>query len=245
MAHDRPTSSEVLRSAGFSSQVNTRLAEHLNTIPGKGYDYPWPDLERAIDSSQDSCILLVGYGSLLSQKSAQRTLDPHSVDTSQPVLAMGASRVFNYCMPDAVVQRYGALEDPRARAALNAEYTKSPAAVLNGRLLRLYAKDVQALREREVGYDLRPVACVLWNAPEDPPFTAYVLACTHREWNGRRLTDDTLTPHLGYYELCRGGAESISPQFLSLYLRTTFCAAPFESAEEWERTHRVGPHSAP
>jgi cation transport regulator ChaC len=234
------TSADVIRTAGFPASVGDALVAELKTVSGNGYDYPWRGLEADISSQPERYIQLLGYGSLLSQQSAGKTIASDSVISSEPVLAMGARRVFNYAMPEVVLKRYGTAQNDEARAALNVEYSKSENALLNGRVFRLYEKDVQRLREREAGYDLRPVVCVLWNQAEKKPFKAYVLACAHREWEGRPLVDDRLLPQPDYYILCRNGAESVSGIFLKVYLQTTFIPKTGQSLDEWEKLHPVG-----
>jgi hypothetical protein len=130
------------------------------------------------------------------------------------VLALGARRVFNYVIPETLLKSYGGNFPPRERAALNVDYTRSPADVLNGRLLTVAPGDITALREREFGYDLQPVVCVPWGKWEAGFFKAYVLVAAERTCGDRQVIDNEALPHPLYAGLCRAGAHAVSEAFL-------------------------------
>jgi hypothetical protein len=182
-------------------------------------------------------LLLVGYGSLLNRDSAARTIKDTPADGDPPVLALGARRVFNYVIPEARLKSYSGNFPPRERAALNVDYTRSAGDVLNGRLLTVAPADVAALREREFGYDLRPVICMRWGDWEAAPFTAYVLVATEGTRGGQQVIDNDALPHPLYAGLCRAGAHAVSEAFLRLYLETTFLADRKTTLAAWEKEH--------
>jgi hypothetical protein len=227
----------MLASCGFNQPIIRKLAQYLACISEEGYVYPWKGLEEKIAHLPDGRLFLIGYGSLLSKNSALRSLEPSSVEDSRPVLALGARRVFNYAIPEDKLKAYGEVFRSRARAALNAEYTRSATDAINGRLIRVAAADISALRKREFGYDLRAVACLDWNDRRAQPFTAFVLVAIQPTQNGRLILDDHLLPNPSYYRECRTGASSISEAFLRMYLETTYLADRKTRLDEWERTH--------
>src|SRR5262249_22501254 len=126
-------STEVLLArSGFPPVIMQRLTEHLASIVTEAYGYPWDGLEDAVATFPDHRLLLVGYGSLLNEDSAAKTIKTRPTGGSPPVLALGARRVFNYLIPAAKLNAYGDTFGPRERAALNVDYTQSPANALNG-----------------------------------------------------------------------------------------------------------------
>lgn len=111
------------------------------------------------------CLHLIGYGSLLNPESARVTIPGTPPGGHPPVLAFGARRIFNYVISnEAALRRYGALPVGRERAALNAERTGQVEDIINGRLLDVPLADLDALRQREFGYDLEPV---IWRGWDD------------------------------------------------------------------------------
>ena len=219
------------------TEVQERLAKHLNGKDGSCIPYPWKDVEERILTWPAKKLPLVAYGSLLARESASRTIKTDASEGSPPVLVLGAKRVFNYVMPKEALARYQTPPNSRNGAALNVLYTKSKSDVLNGRLLMVRSEDIPALREREYGYDLCPVSCVLWDDREAQPFTAYILAARNAREFRRRVADDSLLPNLEYARLCRQGALSVSPDFLAFYLETTFLADRATTMFEWEKLH--------
>ena len=48
------------------------------------------------------------------------------------------------------------------------------------------------------------------------------------------LSDDSILPHKGYYNVCRDGAAKISDEFLDYFLETSFLADGKTKVKEWE-----------
>jgi hypothetical protein len=212
----------LLVSHGFDEAVVAAMFEYGAKSDPRTFKYPWEDFEKRIHELEAERVYLVGYGSLLNPRSAARSVRNTPSNGHPPVVALGARRVFNYRMPDAIFEQYGAEPGERDRAALNAE--PAPAGVINGRLIEFAVSDLPNLRAREIAYDLQPVTCLSWNKPNADPFTALVLCCNYEFWEGKRYVDNSLTPYEPYYQLCRTGAEMVSPAFLQLYLKTCFLA---------------------
>jgi len=193
--------------------------------------YPWAGLEGGVR--------LVGYGSLLNAASAARTLT--TARRGLPIVAFGARRLFDYVMTPGAEGRYGTPPDPRARAALNVRLTGALGDAVNGLLFDVPAGDVEALRLREIDYDLEPVVCLPWQRFDESPFVAHILTCPARSLRqrGQAPADGSpqpspLLPHPHYYQVCREGAASVSEEFLRFFLASTFLADGLTSATEWE-----------
>jgi hypothetical protein len=223
----------LLERAGVPRKMRTALQAALKTLDGKEFEYPWNGLEEAVAKLQERKLLLVGYGSLLNRDSAARTIKDTPREGHPPVLALGAWRFFNYVMSEALLKSYGGNFSPRERAALNVDYTRSPADALS--LLTVAPADIAALRKREFGYDLRPVACVRLGEWEAEPFIAYVLVAAKGTRGDRQVIDNDALPHPLYAGLCRAGAHAVSEAFLQFYLATTFIADRKTSLAEWEK----------
>ncbi|HYH68683.1 MAG TPA: hypothetical protein VD866_28580 [Urbifossiella sp.] len=206
-----------------------RLAARLGADPG--YPYPWEGLEAALGRAGRR-LPLIGYGSLMDPGSAARTIRPGA--ERRAVVAFGARRVFNYAMPYAVLTRLGWATDTSARAALNVYPTGNPADVLNGVRIEIPEADIPALRAREQGYDLRPLACLDWDEPAGRPAVGYVLCAPDNPPDGSQRTDDALTPQPDYARLCRDGAAGFGAAFEAFYLATTWLADRRTTAASWE-----------
>ncbi len=196
----------------------------------KKYIFPWPGLEAHLEADMSGVLPLVGYGSLLNKGSAAMTI---SKGARVPVIAFGVRRIFNYEMslPN---PRYGAPADPLARAALNVKETGRRRDMTNAIMVEVPTADIPALRKREVGYDLLPVACIHWNQREHPPFIGYVLLAPDEPREGSVHTSSEIEPHRQYYGLCREGAAKISDDFLQFWLDSTYLADAVTPVREWE-----------
>lgn len=223
--------SPVLRlSAQRREAVLRKMAEALREPV---YPYPWELLEEDLKRCGLSGISIVGYGSLVNPVSATKTLRDATVSRSRPVIAFGVRRVFNYEIPPGKGWAIAPAK-PHARAALNVRVTGEIDDAVNGILVQISPAEIPAIRAREVGYDLVPVACLDWQGMEQPPFVAYILRCPDDPRNGRRLTNDRIEPHRDYYLLCRHGAAEIGVEFLRAWLATTYLADAVTPVAEWE-----------
>jgi hypothetical protein len=190
----------------------------------KRFAYPWAELESEIAAGSTGVLSLVGYGTLLNPESARRTI-PTTPEIGHPaVLAFGARRIFNYAIPDALFHRRGEPVPAVERAALNVEWSGRTTDYFNGRLLAVPPADLPALREREVGYHLDPVAYVPWDAPAATPQLAYVLRADTTPWQGRVVVDSAILPNPRYLTICRDGARLVDPAFEEALLTTTWLA---------------------
>lgn len=183
--------------------------------------FPWCDLEREVVARGEPGLTVVGYGSLMNRASAHRTLAAADAEY-MPVIAFRVRRVFDYLMPPSVLARYPTPANPTALAALNAYSDADDASVITGVTCRVPLAALPAFREREVGYDLVPVAVIPYLDLEGEPRPAYFLSCPPEPFDGTRRTDPSLAPHPGYAELCWEGARGVSDEFAALFLATCY-----------------------
>lgn len=215
-----------------ASQLKAISEKMTEALQEPVYLYPWESLERDLETRGLSRFPIVAYGSLINIKSVAVTLQDKSLGQRRPVIAFGARRLFNYKMPKDN-RRYGPTTG-RYRAALNLRTTDNIDDVVNGILFEITLGEIPAMRAREIGYDLVPVATIGWNETEDPVFLAYILRCPDEPLGGKRLTSDNIVPHRQYYLICRGGAREISENFLRFWLATTYLADGVTPVSQWE-----------
>lgn len=192
------------------------------------YAYPWASLESDLERQGRDTLALVAYGSLVNPDSAALTLGPKSGRARRPVIAYGVRRIFNFPIPEGHT-RYGPPVNPRAIAALNLRQTGARSDSINGVLLPVSIEDLPAMRDRERGYDLQPVACTDWGHDGAESFIGYVLVWPDAPTNA------SVEPHRRYYEVCRQGAAGLGPAFLEAWLRNTYLADGITPVERWEQ----------
>jgi len=206
---------------------------HRYSYEWKGEDSNEVALEKDLKQMPRSILPFVGYGSLLNSASASDTFKDEILRSRRPIIVFGARRVFNYSM-GLEVGRYGKPERDIDTAALNIRLTGSVEDTLNAVLLELPLSEIQALREREIGYDLEPVVCIDWNRLEKRFFIAYSLLCPDEPRLGKKRTDDSLMPHRNYYQVCKKGAKEFGESFLQYWLSTTYLSDGITPVSEWD-----------
>ncbi len=195
----------------------------------KDYDYPWDGLEADLSELHGGSLKLLGYGSLINRESAARTL---TSDVLTPTVAIGARRIFNY---ESNRPSLAPSTDPRARAVLNVVVTRQREDLVNGMLIEVPLEDIKPLRDREIRYDLKPVACVDWNRRDEPPFVGYILECSgDGQPHGKQVIRGDIEPNHRYYRLCRDGVTAVDEEFLQLWLDTTYLADGKTPVRDWE-----------
>ncbi len=136
---------------------------------------------------------------------------------------------------------YGPPVSPSARAALNVRPSGTIDDLLNGVLLEMPLAEIAQLCAREVGYDLEPIPCMLWDrVAAGQPFLAYVLQCPDEPRASLKRTNAALEPHRGYYRVCRDGALEFGDDFLRLWLSTTYLADQVTPVADWETGESTG-----
>lgn len=194
----------------------------------KDYDYPWDGLEADLPELHGGSLKLLGYGSLINRESAARTL---TSEVLTPTVAIGARRIFNYELNRPSL---APLTDPRARAVLNVVITRQREDLVNGMLIEVPREDIKPLRDREIRYDLKPVACIDWNCRGERPFVGYILECRDEQPDGKQVTRTDIEPNHRYYRRCRDGVTAVDEEFLQLWLDTTYLADGKTPVRDWE-----------
>lgn len=210
------------RDCGIPEPTIRSLLDNIPKNKLHGMNYPWPDLEGDLQKSGSPTFDLIGYGSLLDPNSARRTIKDTPENGHPPVLAIGATRVFDYVMPPSMIEEHPEKFDPQKKAALNLRHSPENRSLFNGRILTVRIQDIEGLRNREKGYDLQPIVYIPWGEWTAEPKNAYVLVARQQTIDGRQLVDDTAEPFPPYEKICRDGAALVSKQFLDFYQRTTY-----------------------
>lgn len=199
------------------SEIQSKLDGYLKLR----FRYPWKELEIDLQREQMDSVFMIGYGSLLNPESAARTISDTPADGHLPVIAWGVKRLFDYDMPDSVIERYSVSVDPgKHRAALNTRWTGNTNEVCNGRAISLRVSDLDGLRERENHYDLMPVAWLPWEDLEASISLGFAL-CAPKDSIAVR-TD--ILPFPPYLKVCREGAAMVSTEFEEFFFQTTYLA---------------------
>lgn len=226
----------------LAAEKQPQLLESSSTF---FYPFSLP-VRRALERRDEATIPLLAYGSLMNPQSASKTLDPATVASGRPVIAFGLKRLFNYDVPSSKSQ-----DTPTSildQAMLNTELSHSTKDIINGVVMEVQRDELLALCRREVGYDLVPVLVVDWEealcdqGSRAPRFSvAYVLRAPNEPRLGRAYTRGDITPSRKYYALVRESAAIYGPQFLALYLNTTYLADGKTTLCQWEANNRSLP----
>ena len=202
--------------------------ELLEGVSSFHYPFSLP-LRYALDRQEKTTIPVLGFGSLMNTESASKTLSETALANRRPALAFGARRLFNYSVEKS--KQYGTPDRPNARAMLNTEASWTSQDMLNGVIIDVPRDQLKALCQREVGYDLIPVVAISWDEAkklgcENEPefFVAYILRATDKPHLGKKYTEDSIEPFTAYYQAVKEGAAEYGPDFLDLYMQTTYLA---------------------
>ncbi|EDY84783.1 hypothetical protein VDG1235_4416 [Verrucomicrobiia bacterium DG1235] len=205
-------------------KIATALAKCGEYYPS--FTYPWKGLEAWMENSSLPQLPLVGYGSLISQASAERTINVDSQSRRKSVRAFGAKRIFNYRMPPSLLQeRYHTPLSSPFVAALNCEASGEAEDQFNGILTHVDIDRLDPLREREKHYSLKPIVFTDWEKTDAELQTGYIFELLpNPSVKGYYPYDDSILPHVEYVELCRKGAAAISESFLDFFDTTCILA---------------------
>lgn len=216
-----------------SSKIKSVLERCTNKYPS--FAYPWDGLEEWLDKTDRSKLPLIGYGSLINQQSAGRTINVDGSAKRQAVKAFGAKRVFNYRMPTKLLEeRYQTPLDSREVAALNCEVTSAVSDEFNGILTHVEFERLDQLREREKHYSLKPVVYHHWDGNETGLRVAYILELLPDNTVPNNPYDSTILPHKEYTKLCQEGALAVSKTFLQHFSTTCLLADKKTSLSEYQ-----------
>jgi len=200
---------------------STLISRLMDQCVGIGHPYPWNGLEAALERDPQGRFSLIGYGSLLNEHSARRTVKDTPVGGHTPVVAFGVQRAFEYPMPAEAISHDGHDDVVGRYAALNAIWTGESEHAINARLLSIGIEDLDDLRERERGYHLKLVAVVPWKGQAMEPSRAFVLCASSEPVDGNVYVDSTLEPYPPYLEVCREGCREVDADFEEMFLSST------------------------
>ncbi len=225
----------LLSAGSWTPERQSQLVEcadkiYYGQISGyPSFHYPFSNIkEHRLKEHRQETVPLFSYGSLINLASACKILSKESLETRKPAIAFGVRRIFNY---DPTKTNLGPPKDPQYRAMLNLEKTGDPKDLANGVVLDVPRESLADLCEREVGYDLVPVLYTLWvEALEVEPDAcpefrvAYTFLAPEHEREGEVRVNPNIQPRPDYYRLVREGATEYGPEYLQLFLDTTYSA---------------------
>lgn len=198
------------------------------------YSYPNKNLVSELKEKGVKSIKIFGYGSLIDPKSAGRTLNPEALKTLKPAVAFGVKRLFSRDIPIETLSRWKTPKNKNARGALNLLLSDFHDMV-NGVVFEVDLENLQALIDREVGYDLVPIVVKDWeDAVSGNPSNCYIVYAFYAPPESEYVTS-SIDPLPGYYELCRDAAKSHGPLYYYLWFSTTYMADGKTPIIEWEK----------
>ena len=177
----------------------------------------WPDFVKTAPERR-----FIAQGTLINRQSIAQTIG--AANLHGPVLAEGVRRVFNFGLEDANYLehggRYERSAEPSHRATLNIFHTGNPDDTVNGILFSTPIEDIDALAEREYGYDLLPVDYRTAGATG----RAYMfIARRTSRAIGHRVLDDIL-PNESSLSTCLLGAATYGRSFLQSWIDSCYLA---------------------
>lgn len=179
----------------------------------------WPYWVDFLKQQKD--IRFIMYGTLINKNSIQKTFS--SALSTEPVIALGVKRVFNFALIDKnYVNRGGRYEQSSRKnhnATLNVLHTGNVKDKVNGVLLSTLPEDIDALAEREHGYDIIPVEYEGVNQQG----SAYMFIARKFQEIGYRVRDDIL-PNESALTICLTGASTYGGEFLKMWINSCYLA---------------------
>ncbi len=180
----------------------------------------WVDWPERI--KRQSHARFIAYGTLINRHSIGTTLSNAVIEG--PVIASGVRRIFNFVLEDGNYQdcggRYARSAHPHRRATLNVLHTEHSHDRLNGVLFSVPVGELQALAEREYGYDVVAVEC----AGADEASWAYIFTASKASPQiGHRVADDVL-PNESAVTTCLAGAATYGKEFLEGWIDSCYLA---------------------
>lgn len=164
----------------------------------------------------------IAQGTLINKQSIGETLG--RANLHGPVIAEGVRRTFNFALLDQNYVENGGRYERSAevshRATLNIVHTRDPHDTVNGILFSTSPGDIDALAEREYGYDLLPVEY----RQDDERALAYMfIARKNSSVVGHRVRDDIL-PNESSLSTCLFGAATYGEDFLRAWIGSCYLA---------------------
>ncbi len=164
----------------------------------------------------------IAQGTLINKHSIGKTIDRARLHG--PVIALGVRRIFNFALTDENYEEHGgrykrSQEDSHC-ATLNIVHTGNTQDKVNGILFSTLPADIDALAQREYGYDLLPVDYRL----KDEKASAYMfIARKESKAIGHRVLDNIL-PNESSLSICLTGAATYGKVFLDTWIESCYLA---------------------
>ena len=164
----------------------------------------------------------IAQGTLINKRSIGKTIDRARLHG--PVIASGVRRIFNFALIDENYEEHGgrykrSQEDSHC-ATLNIVHTGNAQDKVNGILFSTLPADIDALAQREYGYDLLPVEYRLG----DENALAYMfIARKESQAIGHRVLDNIL-PNESSLSICLTGAATYGKVFLDTWIESCYLA---------------------
>jgi len=180
----------------------------------------WPNWVAFLKRQRQSDF--IAQGTLINRHSIGKTIGRAKLHG--PVVASGVRRIFNFALGDENYLehggRYTRSPDPERRATLNILETGMTEDWVNGILFSTTAEELDALAEREYGYDLLPVVYETSTTRSE----AYMfVARAESATIGHRVLDDIL-PNESSLSICLTGAATYGAAFLETWIESCLLA---------------------
>ncbi len=164
----------------------------------------------------------IACGTLINKHSIGKTIDHASLEGL--AIAFGVRRVFKFALMDENYRDQGGLYERSVEhnhcATLNLLHTGNPQDKVNGILFSIKPDDIDALAQREYGYDIVPVEYEQANEKG----SAYMfIARKESQAIGHRVLDNIL-PNESALTTCLTGAATYGKAFLDIWAASCYLA---------------------
>ena len=234
---------DIYSELGLRKDIEDDLISRFDLIDAvSSYDYPWKSLESDLKKKKLNSIGIFGYGSLINLESALRTVKPLN-NLFLPSIGFGMKRLFDYDPPAEVKSRsiYNGTLDSIDRGLFNVQFTGFLSDIINGVYFEVDIDQIEAFREREIGYNLKKIIALEWSE-KSKILECYALGCERNIRNGQPMTNEKLLPNAKYWEVCLSGANAISKEFGDLLTETYYLADGITTMDFWIRNNKKKNH---
>lgn len=230
---------EILWSKDYQNTLMEKVGKEvpsLSTYPST--KYPNKDYASLLDQYPNKKVLLFGYGSLMNPGSARKSVSKNAVRSTRSVVAFGFKRIFNYKPGD--LSKWGSDVEKNEGAMLNIDPKTTYNHIINGVVMEVNLKDLKALVQREIGYDLVPMLVADWNKvlSEDSSVQiekAYTFLVPDELRGGKSYTETHSYPLRKYLYIVQEGASLFGTQFLDYWNATTYLSDGTTSIQNWDK----------
>jgi hypothetical protein len=183
-------------------------------------DFLWPNWANFL-KGQQHC-KFIAQGTLINKHSIERTIGRARLHGS--VVASGVRRIFNFSLINENYEenggRYKRSQKHSHCATLNIAHTGDSQDKVNGILFSISPADIDALAEREYGYDLFPVE--YGRAGERDSAYMFIARKESRAIGHRVL--DSILPNESSLAICLAGAATYGRAFLDTWIESCYLA---------------------